>query len=495
MKKVLLVVVVLLATVVSNAQKVTVTKTLKAFEQAYQNKDYSAVKELLAPEFSVGYGDPSSNDFYFKVIFKAFPDLDSLQEGKSVVVKGETHTAVRFFFKGKEAKDSEIVFNKDNKMLYVSFFDSLYKVDRNAEVKKVASIPFEMIGGGIALKIKLNNADKEFLMKFDTGADGMALNPDSAYKAGVVVTNKKSASVVGGSQQVEYSANNTIRIGNQTLTHQGLVIFPRSDEFDGLFGANLLRNFITEVNFDTKTINLYNFGKFVYEGKAKPLFFDYKIGLPVVKMNLTFADKKTVEGDFTFDTGAGYNLIAYGPFNHEFNLEESLKPDYTSTNFSLGHQTKIVGGTIPNIAINGNDFKNVTIALQEYQEDNQKWASADGSLGIELIKRFNFTIDLVHKTLYLEPNKNYNTAFSFFLSGLELSFDNQNNLIVKKILKANNEDLKKVTIGAKVIQIGDFEAKDLLHSENIQKLKNNKESIDVILEQNSQSLLITLKKK
>lgn len=54
-------------------------------------------------------------------------------------------------------------------------------------------------------------------MLFDTGADGMALNPDSAYKAGVVVTKSKSASVVGGSQQVQYSADNTIYIGDQVL--------------------------------------------------------------------------------------------------------------------------------------------------------------------------------------------------------------------------------------------------------------------------------------
>lgn len=99
----------------------------------------------------------------------------------------------------------------------MTFFDGLYRVDRNAQVKEVASIPFEIVENGIAIKIKLNKADREFLMLFDTGADGMALNPDSAYKAGVVVTKSKSASVVGGSQQVQYSADNTIYIGDQVL--------------------------------------------------------------------------------------------------------------------------------------------------------------------------------------------------------------------------------------------------------------------------------------
>lgn len=475
-----------------NGQKKNTKETIKAFEKAFQQKDYGSIKNLLAQDFTVGVGDSSSNEFYLNGIFKAFPALDSIQIGKSVTIKNKTFTLVDFCFNGKEKKPSQIVFNAANEIVYVTFFDGLYKVDRNAEVKKVASIPFEIVENGIAIKIKLNKADREFLMLFDTGADGMALNPDSAYKAGVVVTKSKSASVVGGSQQVQYSADNTIYIGDQVLQHQGLVIFPKHGVYDGLFGANLLRNFITSVNFDTMTIDLYNFGNFNYWGKAKPFVFDYKSGLPVVKMNLTFEDKKTVEGNFTFDTGAGYDLIAYGPFNHKNNLEASLKTEYTSVNFSLGKQTKIVGGAIPNIGINGNNFPNVPIALQEYDEANKSWAFADGSLGIDLIKRFNFTIDLLHKTVYLEPNKNLKKMSSFYLSGLELDFDENQNLLVKKIINQENEDLKKVKIGAKVTQINDFEAKDLLKSENLKQLKETKESKDIIIEQGDQSMRISI---
>lgn len=450
------------------------------------------MKNLIAPEFTVGAGDSSSNEFYFNTIFKAFPNLDSIQIGKSKVEKKETKTAVNFFFNRKEKKPSEIVFNAENKIVYVTFFDGLYRVDRNAEVKKMASIPFQIIENGIAIKIKLNKADREFLMLFDTGADGMALNPDSAYKAGVVVTNNKSASVVGGSQQVQYSADNTIYIGDQVLKNQGLVIFPKHGVYDGLFGANLLRNYITSVNFDTMTIDLYNFGNFNYTGKAKPMIFEYKSGLPVVKMNLTFEDKKTVEGNFTFDTGAGYDLIAYGPFNHKNNLEASLKTEYNSVNFSLGKQTKIIGGAIPNVGINGNNFPNVTIALQEYDEANKSWAFADGSLGIDLIRRFNFTIDVLHKTVYLEPNKNFKKTASFYLGGLDLDFDENQNLLVKRIIDQQNEDLKKVKTGAKVTQINDFEAQELLNPENLKKLKASKESKDFIIEQDDQSMRISI---
>ncbi len=474
----------------TSAQKKAVVESVKAFEKSFQNKDYNEMKLLLAPQFTVGVGDSSSNEFYLKGIFNGLPKLDSLQMGKSTTAKNETRMAVNLFFKG-EKKVSEIVFNKDNKILYVTFFDGLYKINRNVEVKKAASIPFEIIENGIAVKIKLNKSEREFVMLFDTGADGMALSPESAREAGVIITKTKSASVVGGSQQVDYSADNTIYIGGQEIKNQGLVIFPKTRAYDGLFGGNLLRSFITKVNFDTKTIDLYNFGNYIHQGKEKPLVFDYKIGLPVVKMSLTFPDKKKMEGDFTLDTGASYNLIVYGPSNHKNNLEASLKTEFVSNNYSLGGKTSVVNGTVSNVEIDGNNFPNVLIALQEYQEANKNWAASDGSLGIDLIKRFNFTIDLLHKNIYLEPNKNFNKPASFYFSGLVLEFDEKDNLVIKRILDTRNEDLKKIKTGAVVTQINDFDAKDLLDHNNLKKVISHK-GADITIEQDNQSTRISL---
>ncbi|WP_431242509.1 hypothetical protein ACQ9BO_22190 [Flavobacterium sp. P21] len=97
-----------------------------------------------------------------------------------------------------------------------------------------------------------------------------------------------------------------------------------------------------------------------------------------------------------------------------------------------------------------------------------------------------------HKTVYLEPNKNFKKRSSFYFAGLDLDFDENQNLLVKRIIDQQNEDLKKVKIGAKVTQINDFEAKELLNPENLKKLKESKESKDLIIEQGDQSLRISI---
>ena len=64
--------------------------------------------------------------------------------------------------------------------------------------------------------------------------------------------------------------------------------------------------------------------------------------------------------------------------------------------------------------------------------------------------------------------------------------------MVKRIIDQENEDLKKVKIGAKVTQINDFEAKDLFKPENLKQLKETKESKDFIIEQGDQSMRISI---
>ena len=75
---------------------------------------------------------------------------------------------------------------------------------------------------------------------------------------------------------------------------------------------------------------------------------------------------------------------------------------------------------------------------------------------------------------------------------IDLDFDENQNLLVKRIIDRENEDLKKVKIGAKVTQINDFEAKDLLKPENLKQLKETKESKDFIIEQGDQSMRISI---
>ncbi|MCY1562060.1 hypothetical protein D9M68_994010 [compost metagenome] len=73
-----------------------------------------------------------------------------------------------------------------------------------------------------------------------------------------------------------------------------------------------------------------------------------------------------------------------------------------------------------------------------------------------------------------------------------MDFDQNQNLLVKRIIDQENEDLKKVKEGAKVTQINDFETKDLLNPENLKKLKESKESKDFIIEQGDQSMRISI---
>lgn len=475
------------------AQTSSDKQIIAQFEKSFKTRDVSLLKSLVSDDFSIGAMFHSDVDFVVNAIYKAYSPLDSLKFVKKSKKDGKTELQLAYFFNNKKNKESALILDAENKIVSIAFFDALYNVNRDAEVKKITSIPFEIINNAIAIKIKFNKSDKDFVMLYDTGADGMALTPESAMEAGIVVDANQESKVVGGKSQVQFSKNNTIRVGNQVIPNQGLVVFPTiSRGFDGLFGGNLMRKFITKINFDTKTIDLYNFGKFKYEGTGKGIEFDYSRKIPIIKTNLTFDDDKVVEGDFILDTGADYNLICFGPFAEKNKLQQGFNVDFASTNFSMGHQTGIVSGDLKTLSVNGFNFNHVNIALQEYDPTNSSWATESGSIGMGILKKFNYTFNLLDRKVYLEPNQNFSKPLDFYLKGLYLGLDGQNELIVKKVIQGSKAESLGIKAGAKIIRFNDFENKDFLNQKTIDSMKGiQNQDIDIIIEQSNESLPIT----
>jgi len=476
------------------AQTSSDKQIIAQFEKSFKTKDVSLLKSLVSDDFSVGAMFNSDVDFVVNAIYNAYSPLDSLKFIKKSKKDGKTELQLAYFFNNKKNKESAIILNAKNKIVSIAFFDALYNVNREAEVKKITSIPFEIINNAIAIKIKFNTSEKDFLMLYDTGADGIALTPESAIEAGVVVDTHHESKVVGGKSQVQFSKNNTIRVGNQVIPNQGLVVFPTiSRGFDGLFGGNLMRKFITKINFDTQTIDLYNFGKFHYEGTGKVVEFDYSRKIPVIKANLAFGSNKKVEGDFILDTGADYNVICFGPFVEKNKLQQGFQVDFASTNFSMGHQTGIVSGDLQTFSINGINFNHLNIALQEFEQNNSSWATESGSIGMGILKKFNYIFNLLERKVYLEPNQNFSKPFDFYCKGLYLGLDDKNELIVKKVIQGSKAESLKIKTGAKIIRFNDFESQDFINQKTIDSMKAmQNQEVDVIIEQSNESLPITL---
>src|SRR5690606_18133967 len=254
-----------------------------------------------------------------------------------------------------------------------------------------------------------NGTGKTLNMLFDTGADGMAIDEKKASEIGVKVTRENNASVVGGTQQIKVSERNDVEISELKMDNISIAIFPSrpDDHSDGIIGNSILRRYITHIDYDNNELSLFEFGDFNYPGEGKPIPITFPQGVIHLHADLSITGEAPIRGEFIFDTGAGYSLIAFRPFVKEHKLLVSgFKSEVSSTTSSLGTVTPTFTGIAEWLALeNMEPMLKFPISLMGGSSANKDWnPGADGSLGVRAISRYNHYINLLDGEIYLSKN-------------------------------------------------------------------------------------------
>jgi len=442
---------------------------VKSLETAIRQKSVEQVKPLLSPSFHIGlYPAP----YVYSMLDRVFRK-DSLEK---LVLRREEKTAdgkrllVRYCNLGQPAFDTYLYLNAANQLEKVQYYDLLAGINLDKPAQLAAVIPFTYQRNRIVVTLTLNDSKKPLRLLFDTGADGMGLKKSVADEIGITANRQQSTSVVGASTQIGIASGIAMHFDTLTIPNNNSAIFPQFDaDLDGLFGANFLRNYITEIDFDSSVIRLFTFGKFDYNKKASLIPLDYSLGVPGIKGKATLNNGKVLEGDFHFDTGAGYPLILFGPSVHRNQLDENFKVAFHSTTVSMGHSSPVVSGIFNGMEIGQWQLGSFTGTLQTYREGDEKWSpKGDGSFGIELINRFNWVINLADHRYSAIPNWNFAMPANFWLKDIEWGFAG-GKLIVKRVSPGTGAADSGIMENDEVLAINGVKVADLTTEANIRK--------------------------
>jgi hypothetical protein len=332
---------------------------------------------------------------------------------------------------------------------------------------------------------------------FDTGADGVGMKKETADAIGLVETRKQQTSVVGASSQIIISSGNTLRFDTLQITNQNIGIFPSFDPgLDGLFGANFLRNYITYIDFDQSVIRLYSFGPIQYPEGGCILPLDYKSGLPGLKLNVRLNNGKELLGQFHFDTGAGYPLILFSPCVRNNALDKGFKVQAYGTNYSFGHPSPTVQGIVDSLVLGKFTISHFSGTLQTYRAGDEQWArDGDGSLGIDIISKFNCYINLLNKEFYIIPNKSFHNPLDFWLGPVKFGVE-KGNLIVKQLVSGATIE-PEVRPNDVIVSINDKVADDFSNSNTLLQLEKELQAgeVEMIVNRHDQEFKVSLPKK
>lgn len=311
---------------------------------------------------------------------------------------------------------------------FSAFSQNIWDFSRN---KNKIVIPFQLINNSIIVQPKINNIQLNLILDTGSGFNILFAFPEKDSIA-FYNTSKIKISGPGMKEPIDsyISKNNTIKF-NGLSSNKLDVILMIEDKYSfttsigipihGILGADFFTDNIVEIQYDTKRIVVYRKETKRFISKTlnhKQLSFILKDKKPYIPVNITIEDTKQQNLELLVDTGLSDGLWI---FEKELNIKNKKQiDDYLGAG---------IGGDVFGKRVR---FKNVTFSDFEFKEPiismpdtisflkKSILGSRDGSVGGEILKRFNVVFNYSKQIMYLDKNNNYNDKFYYNMAGCNI---------------------------------------------------------------------------
>jgi len=318
------------------------------------------------------------------------------------------------------------------KTFILAFFIPLLAVSAvTAKPKRVESIPFEMVGSYVVLKVKINDSSPLNLI-LDSGIRNTIITELMAGdKISLNYSDVKELMGLGGGNHLEaYASNsNTIKVGRLKLDYKSVYVL-KTDVFNlskhtgskinGLIGVDFFQDYAIEIDYTHKRVKFYDpttmtlpkgYGMLPITVEGQKMF---------VELSVMQTDNTRKQVKMLLDTGAELNAW----FQTISKESMQLPPKWIQGTIGEGFNGKITGkyGHVPQICFGEFCLKNPIVSFPDSASINGiiTLSKRDGTIGSQLLSRFNLIISYPQKTLYFKPNENFNNRYSYNIAGIEI---------------------------------------------------------------------------
>lgn len=344
---------------------------------------------------------------------------------------------------------------------------------------QIATIPF-VNDGLMYVKVKVNNHPEPLNFVFDTGASTVVLDEKIAAKIGVKADYQQPAEGAGGTEMYNIALSQKFQVGTITLgdAHTVLVDLERltkrgNNPIDGIIGYNIMREYVTHIDYDQEVIQLYKSISDIEEKAAYTALeatFDYS-QIPQVNLEFTLENNQKFKGNFLFDSGANLTFLLNTPFVKEKNIESLLEKTIENKAEGLTTSSNFKIGKIASATLGGFSFGEMPVDLSNSKAGVMSSSNYTGILGVKIINRFNWVLDYANKKMYLKPNKMYHNDFEFPRSGISLAKE-ADAIKISNVITVAEAYQKGIREGDQLLEINDVIADDVRKCRTLLKQKN-----------------------
>ena len=298
------------------------------------------------------------------------------------------------------------------------------------EEEKKVTIDFELFNNLIVIPVTIN---KFLVVKFivDTGSEAIILT-EKAFGDMVGLQYVRTLNITGpgiiDSVEAFVATNVALNLPGGIRGQQMSMLVLKEDylqlkenlgdEIYGIIGYDMFSRFVVEINYDSRKLTLHD-PKTFKPKKKKNIEVVMDDTKPFIQAYVSQGDRQQAV-KLLVDTGASHPLLL-----DVYNTDDLRVPSET-IDARLGQG---IGGEIPGVVgrmgrCNFGVFKFddviVSIPERDVYSEAIKRGSRHGTVGGELLRRFNPIFDYRNKKLYLRKSKAHKDPFEFDMSGLTL---------------------------------------------------------------------------
>lgn len=297
--------------------------------------------------------------------------------------------------------------------------------------KKKIIIPFQLLNNLIIIPVELNSVKLNFIL--DTGVDQtvlFSLEETDSVKFGKVEKIKIKGLGDGKPVEAFLATKNHLQIADFIdVNHQIYIILDQNINFStqigipihGIIGNEFFKNHFVEINYQTKKIKIHkDFNHFSAKKlkKYEQIPISIELGKPYLDTKSRI-DNDLLKTKLLIDTG-GSDAIWLFENNKGIKAPNVYFDDFLGRGFSgdiFGKRARL-----KEFQINKFQFFNTTVSYPDSLsiKSSNLVNGRNGSIGGGLLKRFNIIFDYKNLKMYIKKNAQFNDAFNYDMSGLEI---------------------------------------------------------------------------
>ncbi|MDH5368283.1 MAG: aspartyl protease family protein [Cyclobacteriaceae bacterium] len=297
-------------------------------------------------------------------------------------------------------------------------------------VKKV-KIPFQFHHNLVVIPVILNNLlPLKFIL--DTGVRTTILT-ERTYSDILNLNYDKHVVIsgAGGEKLVDAYITSGVTLEIPGVKGEGHAILVLENDYielsnflgtqvNGILGYEVFSRFIVNINFETKMITLIKPEFFRPKKKYTKMPITIEDTKPYILVNVEQKEEKSIELKLMIDTGASHGLL----IEEESHKDIYLPSHNINSNIGRGLAGDLKGkiGRLNSLSLGNYEFKQVITTFPEINTYTDSLKRDDvyrnGTIGGEIMSRFNLIFDYSAGNLYLKKNSRFKEKFEYNISGV-----------------------------------------------------------------------------